>query len=386
MGLTGYKRSDGKVGIRNKVLILPTCACSSETCKKVADMVEGAVSFTNQNGCSQTNRDVQYTIDTLVGFAANPNVFGTILVGLGCEVCSAARIGELIRQRTNKPLAEFVIQEDGGTAGTIEKASRAALLMAEEASRVNREPVEWSDIILGTECGGTDATSGIGANPVIGAAGDLLVKAGGTVILSETPEFIGAEHLLAARAATPEISEKILSIVREWENYMKVLKTDLRESNPSPGNIKGGVSSLEEKSLGCIYKGGTTTVQDVIGYGKEISAKGLVIMDTPGNDTASLCAMAAGGACVSVFSTGRGTPVGNPVMPVIKITGNRGTYKKMECNMDFDASPVIMGERTADEMGRQLFRMIEETVNGKKTKAEILGMNEVAIARYCNFT
>lgn len=220
----------------------------------------------------------------------------------------------------------------------------------------------------------------------MGAASDILVNNGGTVILSETPEFIGAEHILASRAATPEISKKILSIVKEWEDYMKVLKTDLRDSNPSPGNKKGGISSLEEKSLGCIYKGGTTDIKDVVDYGKEVTKKGLVIMDTPGNDTASLCAMAAGGASLAVFPSGRGTPVGNPIIPVIKITGNRSTYGKMTCNIDFDASPIIRGEKTAEEMGEELFQMIWETVNGKKTKAEVLGMNEIAIARYCNFT
>ena len=386
MKLEGYRRSDGRTGIRNKVLILPTCACSSETCMKIAEMVEGTVSFTNQNGCSQTNLDVQYTIDTLVGFAANPNVYGTIVVGLGCEVCSASRIADLIRKRTDKPLAEFVIQEGGGTVGTIEKASRAAAAMAEQASMEKKVPIGWSEIIMGTECGGTDATSGISANPAMGAACDLLVKEGGTAILSETPEFIGAEHILASRAATPELSRKILSIVRSWEDYMKLLKTDLRDSNPSPGNKKGGISSLEEKSLGCIYKGGTTEIKDVVGYGEEVRKIGLDIMDTPGNDTASLCAMAAGGAVISLFSTGRGTPVGNPIMPVIKITGNRSTFQKMACNMDFDASPIIRGEKTADEMGKELFTMIGEVINGRRTKAEILGMNEIAIARYCNFT
>lgn len=386
MKLKGYRRSDGRVGIRNKVLILPTCACSSETCMKVASLVEGTVSFTNQNGCSQTNLDVQYTIDTLVGFAANPNVYGTVVIGLGCEVCSASRIAALIRERTNKPLVEFVIQEEGGTTGTIEKAVHAAAKMVQDASMAEKEPIEWSDIIFATECGGSDATSGIAANPVMGAAADLVVEQGGTVILSETPEFIGAEHILAARAATPELSEKILALVQEWEDYMKMLKTDLRDSNPAPGNKKGGVTTLEEKSLGCIYKGGSTTVRDVVRYGEEVKTKGLVIMDTPGNDTSSLCAMAAGGATIAVFSSGRGTPVGNPIMPVIKVTGNSQTYAKMPCNIDFDASPVIFGTKTMEELGEELFDMAEETINGKFTKAEILGMNEIAIARYCNFT
>lgn len=386
MNLMGYKRSDGRTGIRNKVLILPTCACSSETCRKISEMVEGTITFTNQNGCSQTNIDVQYTIDTLVGFAANPNIYGTIVVGLGCEVCQADKIVKLIRERTDKPLESFVIQEDGGTAGTIEKASRAALKMAMDASKVKKEPVSWADIIVATECGGSDATSGIAANPVMGEASDRIVHHGGTVILSETPEFIGAEKILARRAATKELGDRICALVQEWEDYMKLLKTNMRDSNPAPGNKKGGITSLEEKSLGCIYKGGSTTIMDVVGYGKEVKTKGLVIMDTPGNDTSSLCAMAAGGAAIAVFSSGRGTPVGNPIMPVVKITGNRETYQKMPCNIDFDASPVIFTDKTADELGQELFELMERVINGEQTKAEAWGMNEIAIARYCNFT
>ena len=386
MNLVGYKRPDGKVGIRNKVLILPTCVCSTETCAKISREIEGTISFTNQNGCSQTNEDVQYTIDVLVGFAANPNIYGTIVVGLGCEVCSAHKIAGYIRERTNKPLYEVIIQEDGGTLGAIEKASNIARQLVEEASKVSKVPISIEDIVLATECGGSDSTSGLAANPTIGYVCDKLVEQGGTAILSETPEFIGAEHILASRAANEEIANQILNIVYRCEDYFMKLNTNLRDSNPAPGNKKGGISSLEEKSLGCIYKGGSTPVKEVVDYAKEITGKGLVIMDTPGNDTASLTAMAAGGAQLAIFSTGRGTPVGNPIMPVIKITGNKETYAKMLCNIDFNASPMIDGEATLEELGEQLYNEMSEVINGKVTKAEAFKMNEIGIARFCNFT
>ncbi|WP_101910356.1 UxaA family hydrolase [Marasmitruncus massiliensis] len=386
MELTGYRRPDGRVGIRNKVLILPTCSCASKTCAMVAEQVEGAITFTNQNGCSQTKKDVQYTLDVLTGFAANPNIYGTVIVGLGCEVCAAERIYGLIRTRTNKPLEQVVIQESGGTIGAVAKAVEYARRMAEEASRVKREPIALSEIIFATECGGSDATSGLSANPTVGNVCDRVIEAGGTAILSETPEFIGAEHILSNRAATPEIGSQILRIVDRFENYMNILHTNLRDANPAPGNIKGGISTLEEKSLGCIYKGGKTAITQVVDYAKEVTAKGLVVMDTPGNDTASLTAMAAGGAQIAAFTTGRGTPVGNPIMPVIKVTGNRETYRKMTCNMDFCTGASIDGDETIEEVGVKLYDLIMEVINGRKTKAEILFTDDIAIARFCNYT
>lgn len=386
MELSGYRRPDGRVGIRNKVLILPTCSCASKTCSMVAEQVEGTVTFANQNGCSQTKEDVQYTLDVLAGFAANPNVYGTVVVGLGCEVCAAERICDLIQARTNKPLERVVIQESGGTIGAVAKAVEHARRMAEEASLVRRGPIALSEIIFATECGGSDATSGISANPAVGNVCDRIVGAGGTAILSETPEFIGAEHLLALRAATPEIGARILRIVGRYEDYMNLLHTNLRDANPAPGNIKGGISSLEEKSLGCIYKGGKTAITQVVDYAKEVTAKGLVVMDTPGNDTASLTAMAAGGAQIAAFTTGRGTPVGNPIMPVIKVTGNRETFRKMACNMDFCTGASIDGGETIEEIGAKLYELTLEVIDGRKTRAETFHMDDIAIARFCNYT
>lgn len=385
MEFYGYPRPDGRVGVRNHVLILPTCNCASGVCERVYRMVEGTTSFVNQNGCSQTQEDVQYTIDVLCGFADNPNVYAVVLVGVGCEVCSVNRIGSEIRRRTDKPMATVVIQEDGGSLGAIHKAAEYARAFVEQASRIRPVPCPASRLILATECGGSDATSGIAANPVLGAACDCLVEAGGTVILSETTEFMGAEHILARRAATPEVAARILEIVSRYEEYLKKLDTDLRGTNPAPGNRQGGISTLEEKSLGCIYKGGSGTIMQVYEYAQAVTETGLVIMDTPGADSASLCGMAAGGAQIAVFTTGRGTPIGNPIMPVIKVTGNPETYGKMTCDMDFDASGVITRGESADALGQELLEQILRTAGGEKTKSEILKMNEIGISRLCNY-
>lgn len=385
MKFYGYKRPDGRVGIRNHILVLPTSVCASDTTRIIASQVQGAVTFNNQNGCSQVNSDQQLTMAVMAGYAANPNVYGVIVVSLGCENCQNDLVVDAIKERTNKPIKTLVIQEEHGTLKTIEKAVRYAREMAQEASLLRKEEFSISEIILGTECGGSDPTSGLAANPLIGELSDRLVDLGATSILSETTEFIGAEHILARRAVNEEVKEKILHIVHRYENSLKLVGEEVREGNPSPGNIAGGLTSLEEKSLGCIHKGGHRPISEVYDYAKQIDKKGLVIMDTPGNDASSVAGMVAGGAQIVVFSTGRGTPSGNPIAPVIKITGNKITFANMEDNMDFDASPVIYGPQTMEELTDDLLNMIVDVANGKQSKAESLGYTEMAIARVCNY-
>lgn len=385
MKFYGYKRPDGRVGIRNHILILPTSVCASDTTRIIASQVQGAVTFNNQNGCSQVHSDQQLTMDVMAGYAANPNVYGVIVVSLGCENCQNDLVVDAIKERTNKPIKTLVIQEEHGTLKTIEKAVRYASEMAQEASLLRKEEFPISELILGTECGGSDPTSGLAANPLIGELSDKLVDLGATSILSETTEFIGAEHILARRAVNEEVKEKILHIVHRYENSLKLVGEEVREGNPSPGNIAGGLTSLEEKSLGCIHKGGHRQISEVYDYAKQIDKKGLVIMDTPGNDASSVAGMVAGGAQIVVFSTGRGTPSGNPIAPVIKITGNKITFANMEDNMDFDASPVIYGPQTMEELTDDLLNMVVDVANGKQSKAESLGYTEMAIARVCNY-
>lgn len=381
----GYRRPDGRIGVRNKIFILPTSVCASDTTRIVASQIEGAVTFNNQNGCSQVAGDMQLTMDVMAGMAANPNVYGIIAVSLGCENCQMDLTVKAIRERTNKPIVEFIIQENGGTLTTIERAVRAGKKMAQDASMLQREPFPISELIIGTECGGSDPTSGLASNPLIGELSDHMVDHGGTSILSETTEFIGAEHLLAKRGKTPEISRRIYEIVHNYEKALQLVGEDVRQGNPSPGNIVGGITTLEEKSLGCIHKGGHREVSAVYDYAKQVDEKGLVIMDTPGNDPSSVAAMVAGGAQIVVFSTGRGTPTGNPICPVIKITANRNTYQNMIDNIDVDASPIIFGEKSLEECGLDLFEEVIQVANGKLTKAESLGYTEMAIARLCNF-
>ena len=385
MEFWGYRRPDGKVGVRNKILILPASICATDTARIVASQVEGAVTFHNQNGCSQVPSDMKLTLDTIAGMAANPNVYGTVVISLGCEGCQMDLVAEEIEKRTNKPLERFVIQENGGTIATVERATRAAKKMAQDASLLQREKFPISELIVGTECGGSDQTSGLASNPLIGEACDRLVDMGATAVLSETTEFIGAEHILARRGRTPEVSRRIYDIVHRFENSLKLVGEDVRDGNPSPGNMEGGLTTLEEKSLGCIHKGGHRPVEAVYEYSEIIDKKGLVIMDTPGNDPSSVAAMVAGGAQVVLFSTGRGTPTGNPDAPIIKLTANPQTYAGMSDNIDVDASMLLTNPDRMPELADALVEEVAATASGKLTKSEALGYTEMAIARVCNY-
>lgn len=385
MTFYGYRRPDGRVGVRNKVLILPASVCASDTTRIIAQQVVGSVTFNNQLGCSQVASDQQYTMDVMAGYAANPNIYGTVVVSLGCENCQMDLVVKAIQERTNKPIRQVIIQEAGGTLKAVDMAVRYAKEMVAEASLLQKEEFPLSELIIGTECGGSDPTSGLAANVLIGQLSDLIVAEGGTSILSETTEFIGAEHILARRAATPEVHDRIFEIVHRYEKALQLVGEEIREGNPAPGNKAGGITTLEEKSLGCIHKGGHSPIMEVYDYAKQVAPRsGLVIMDTPGNDPSSVAAMVAGGAQVVVFSTGRGTPTGNPIAPVIKITGNRITFAKMEDNIDVDASPLIYGG-DLQEMGDDLLKLVSEVASGRQTKAESLGYTEMSIARVCNF-
>lgn len=382
----GYRRADGTVGIRNHVLILPTSVCASDTTNRIAHAVEGCVSFHNQNGCSQVDIDRDVTMDALAGFAANPNIYGVLCVSLGCEGCQNDMVVEAIRARTDKPVKTLVIQQVGGSIKAVEEGTRMAREMVAEADACMREKADISELILGTNCGGSDPSSGLGSNPLIGEVSDYLVAAGGTSVLCETPELFGGEHILARRAATKEVGEQILKIVYDYEQYVQMFGAEMREGNPSPGNMAGGLTTLEEKSLGCIHKAGHSPINAVYGYAKQLKAhEGLVIMDTPGNDPSSVAGIIAGGCQLVVFSTGLGTPTGNAIAPVYRLTANKHTYEIMRDNTDLDASPTIYGPETMEEMRDRMLDDIIAVCNGRKVCAEVLGYTETALPHLCNY-
>ena len=385
MEFKGYRRPDGRVGIRNHVLILPCSLCASETARFIASQVPGSVYIPNQGGCALSKADLDITIRVLSGFAANPNVYGTVVVANTCENVQPDLLIEEIKKKTNKPVEKVVIRDIGGTIKAAEAGVRYASQMSREASKLEKESFDISELILATECGGSDPTSGLAANPTLGVVSDKIVELGGTSILSETSELVGTEEILAPRCINEEVAKKLLKIIKDNEEYFEKAGESLRDGNPSAGNKEGGLTTLEEKSLGCIHKAGYAPINEVYEYGAMVDKKGLVVMDTPGQDIASIAAMVAGGAQVVIFTTGRGTPTGNGIVPVIKITGNSETAKLMEDNIDFDASSIISGQSTIEENGEKLFELLMEVVNGQQSKAESLGFNDMSLARKCNF-
>ena len=387
MKFWGYRRPDGRVGTRNHVLILATVGCAAETARLAAEGLYGAVSFINQNGCGESSRNLRRTRDVLLGLAAHPNVYGVVAIGLGCEINRMDDFLTELKARTSKPVEALLIQEEGGTIETVAKAKKIARRMIIEASMCRREECDLSELILGVECGGSDATSGLVSNPVMGLVSDRVVAAGGTSMFSETVEMIGAEHILARRAATPEVGQKILDYVRHREQEQIDAGEDVRKTQPSPGNKDGGITTLEEKSLGCIYKGGSTPIVDMIDCAHAPEKKGLVLMDTPCYDMLSVTAKAAGGCQLIVFTTGRGNAIGNPVVPVMKVTANGETFRRMNDNIDLDMSGVLTENVSLDEMADRTLKQIADTLSGRLTSAEVLGLgySETIISRACEY-
>lgn len=385
MEFWGYRRAEGRAGIRNHVLILPSCVCGSESARIVASQVKGAVNIVFNTGCSDVQANTDMSQKVLTGFACNPNVYGVVIIGLGCETVGHRELREKIQAMTSKPVVSFGIQEEGGTLRTIEKAVRAAREMAAEAAMQPKERFDISELLLGIECGGSDATSGLGSNPAVGELSDLLVDLGASTIMSESIEWIGGEHVLAKRAATPEIHNQIIEVCRAYEEHLMAAGQDCRAGQPTPGNKAGGLSTLDEKSLGCIRKGGTRPVVEVLQQAERPTKQGAIVMDTAGFDISSVTSMVAGGCNAVIFTTGRGTPTGNAIVPVLKVTANERTYRMMDDNMDVDLSPIIRGEKTFREMGREMLADIVAICNGRMTKAEVYGFSDIAVDHVCRF-
>lgn len=369
----GYKRPDGRYGARNLVAIIPSVTCANDVAQAISRQVNGTVAYLHHQGCCQLPPDLDRVTDTLISLGKGPNVAAVLIVSLGCEGTDHARMYEELRA-TGKPVDIIHIQELGGVTKAIREGTDIARRLAIRVSGLQREKADISDLVMSIKCGASDTTSGIASNCVIGAVSDRLVDLGATVVFGETTEFIGGEHLLARRAINGQVGQQIYDIVNAMETRAKSIGCDMRRGQPTPGNIAGGLSSIEEKSLGAIAKSGSRPIQGVLDYPAFVTTeKGLWIKDTPGREPEILTGMAATGAQLMCFSTGLGAPQGFPSMPVIKICGNPHTFERMEEDMDINAGLVITGERSIEEVADEVFAKIIRVLGGEMTKNEAIG-------------
>ncbi len=368
LSFSGYLRKDGKAGIRNHVAILPSVACANGVAAAIARAVPEAVPIFHGHGCARAV-ELGLHIRTLSNLGRHPNCAAVLVVGLGCEPIKADILYDAIAA-TGKEVQKLVIQDEGGSRKTTAKGIEIVKRMVAGAAKIKREELPIDKIIMGLECGGSDAFSGITANPATGLATDWLVDKGGTVILTEDTEMIGTSHILARRACCPEVAEKIVRMVDEAEKLTHDLLGPLAPYVIAPGNMDGGMSSIREKSLGCIIKAGSHPITQVVEYGEVPSQKGVTLMDAPGYDAESMAGVAAGGAQLMVFTTGRGNPLGFPIVPVIKVASTSRLYEKMGDDMDINAGRILEGA-SLTEVGDELISLIRKVLDGDLTKAEI---------------
>jgi altronate hydrolase len=382
----GIVRPDGRIATRNYIGVLATCNCSSGVARMIADRfkdvssaypnIDGVVAIKQGWGCGMGGHGegFEYLQNSLAGWTSHPNFAGVVLVGLGCEVNNLDCFMGNMHLESGENLVRLNIQ-DGGTPATIEKGVEAIQKMLPHANQAKRQTLPASKLVLALECGGSDAYSGLAANPALGKASDLLVAQGGTVILGETTEIYGAEHLLIRRAVSREVGEKLIKKIKWWEEYTKKLGSEI-DNNPSPGNIEGGLTTILEKSLGAMAKAGTSNLTQVYDYAQKVNQKGLVFMDTPGYDVVSITGMIAGGANVVCFTTGRGTVFGSKPVPTLKLASNTPMYERMVTDMDINCGPIVTGESTVDQKGREIFEAILATASGQKSKSEAHGFGD----------
>jgi altronate dehydratase large subunit len=374
----GYLRPDGQVGVRNHLLILATCDCAYEEAKKMAAAIPDAVAISQFHGCGADPMVVRQ----MIGIANNPNVGAVLLVGLGCEAITVDLLTEGIRE-SGKLIADVVMQRDGGSLKTIEAGTRILRQMAAELSSQQKQLFDSSKLIVSLECGGSDGTSGIAANPAVGVAVDKLIDGGATVLFSESGEMTGTAHILAKRAVNDEVARRIYQIVSDVIRWRKA--TGFSGPHLAKGNIEGGLTTIEEKSLGAILKAGTRPIQGVLENSRERTERptvpGLYIQDGTGWDVASITHMAAVGAQLAIFTTGRGSTTGHAIVPVIKVTGNPTTYENMIDNMDVNAGRIIRGEAGITQVGEEIYQMVLSVASGRKTKPEALGFQDFQIFR-----
>ena len=388
----GIKRADGRVATRNYIGVLSSVNCSATAARAIADHfsrqnnpaaladfpnVDGVVALTHGTGCGMDSDGLGLQIlqRTLAGYATHANFAAVLVVGLGCEsnqinawlASSSLREGDTLRT--------FNIQDSGGTAKTVAKGIALIQDMLPQANAVQREPCSAAHITIGLQCGGSDGYSGISANPALGAAVDLLVAHGGSAILSETPEIYGAEHLLTRRAVTRDVGEKLIERIKWWEHYTRINSGEMN-NNPSPGNKAGGLTTILEKSLGAVAKGGTSNLQAVYEYAEPVTAHGFVYMDTPGYDPVSATGQVAGGANLICFTTGRGSAYGCAPSPSLKFSTNSALWRKQEDDIDLNCGEIIDGSSSIAEMGQRIFELVLATASGVKSKSERHGYGQ----------
>jgi altronate hydrolase len=392
----GYQRPSGKAGTRNYLALVSTVNCSATVCKALVKKfdqsvlkdfpnIDGVVAFTHGDGCGMQYGGLKHEMlnRTMGGIARHPNIGGFLIVGLGCETAAPGYLMESQRlvQINGSPdpnrdaLPVMSMQDLGGTTKTIEAGIRRIGELLPRVNAVRRQPIPASEIVLGTNCGGSDGNSGITANPALGVASDMIVAAGGTSILGETTEIYGAEHLLTRRAVSVDVANKLLERIKWWHWYAGLFGATF-DNNPSLGNKEGGLTTIAEKSLGAVAKAGSTALVDVYQYSEEVNAKGLVVMDTPGLDAPSVTGIVAGGANVVVFTTGRGSCFGCKPTPSIKVATNTPMYDRMIDDMDINAGEILTGGKSIQAVGREIFEEILSVASGKKTKSEQHGYGD----------
>lgn len=374
-GLSGYRRGGGDVGIRNHVVVLSLSAFCNRATDLIARTVRGTIGLTHPYGRNEIGLQRERLDRSLEGFALNGNVYGVLVVGY--EPTSTERFIESIRDKTSKPI-ERILVLDVGTPAAVSSGIELAASLARAASATPREPIDLGDLTVGVKCGGSDSTSGFASNPAVGYTADRIVEAGGSVLLSETTEIIGAEHILARRAVSKVVASKIVDAAEANERAALAAGIDLVGVNPVPDNIRGGISTIEEKSLGAILKAGHAPIQDVLGYGERPMGRGLYFMDSPSAAAEVMTGMSAAGAQLILFSTGTGNPVGSAITPVLKVTGNPRTASRMRPHVDVDISGMLTTGLSLEAAGEQILAHAAEVVNGALTAAELLGHAEFA--------
>ncbi len=375
----GFPRAAGRPGIRNLVVIIPVVAGAHLVAQRIAARVPGTVALPYLDDGVSGREDEVMTDKVLIGAAASPNVGAALLVNLASDGRDGRIAEAALRRNPGRPIETLSIESAGGSLRAIAAGTARAHALVDLVANATRAEFPVSELILAAECGGSDATSGLASNPTVGVCADILVDLGGTVCFSETTEMMGAEHILARRARDPEVARRIIEIVANVEKAANAVGASVAGGNPTPGNMAGGLTTIEEKSLGCILKGGTRPVQGVLDFADQITGRGLWLMDTPGHDAVSVSAKAAGGSHLNVFTTGRGSPLGNAIQPVLKVCANAATVARMLDNFDFTAEAIVAGRATTEALGRDLYRLVVETCSGRLVAAEVIGHNEFAI-------